>query len=98
MPMGEAFETFARKLGEYIMQKFVIPYIREHGVVMSYRAQVISKNTTDKTMVVQRPFDDQITLPYGTSAAGLSAGDQCTVFSLGDPLNSVVVADGKMNL
>lgn len=94
----EAFETFAKKLCEYCMKNYVIPYLREHGVVQSYRATVISKDADAKTMVIQRPFDAQITLPYGSSANGLQAGDQCVVFALGDPLNSVVISDGKLNL
>lgn len=92
------FEIFARKICEFCMKNFVVPYFKEHGVVLSYRATVISKDTDTKTMVVQRPFDNEITLPYGTSAAGLTAGDQCIVFSLGDGLNSVVVSDGNLNL
>lgn len=92
------FEIFARKICEYCMKNFVVPYLREHGVVQSYRAQVVSVDTAAKTMVVQRPFDNEITIPYGQSAAGLQAGDQCIVFSLGEELNSVVVSDGQLNL
>ena len=74
------FETFAKKICEYCMQNFVLPWMREHGVLMSYRAQVVSKNGTDKTMVVQRPFDNNVTVPYSNSADDLTAGDQCVVF------------------
>ncbi len=91
------FETFARKVCEYCMKNFVIPYMKEHGVVQSYRAQVISVDAQAKTMVIQRPFDQQITIPYADSAKGLKSGDQCVVFSLGDSLNSVVFSDGNLN-
>ena len=94
----EAFEVFANKICDYCMRKFVIPYLREHGVVQSYRAQVVSKNTSTHTMVIQRPFDEEITLPYANGADNLVAGNQCVVFSLGDPSNSVIVSDGKLNL
>ncbi len=92
------FEVFARKICEYAMQNYFVPFVREHGIVMSYRAKVISVDSDNGTMVVQRPYDTQITLPYGTSAAGLTAGDECIVFSLGNSLNSVVISDGKLNL
>ena len=95
------FETFAKKICEYCMAKYVVPYLRDHGVVMGFRAQVVSKDAGTQTMTVQRPFDGtQITFPYSanTSAASLSAGSQCVVFSIGDSLNSVVVSDGKLNL
>lgn len=96
--MNTHFETFARKICEYCMNNFVLPWMREHGVLMSYRAQIVSKNGTDKTMVVQRPFDNSVTVPYSNSADDLTAGDQCVVFSLGESLNSVVFADGKLNI
>lgn len=92
------FEVFAQKICEFAMKNYVIPYIREHGIIQSYRAKVISIDHDAGTMVVQRPFDTQITLPFSSSANGLQADDQCIVFSLGDSLNSVVVSDGQLNL
>lgn len=91
------FETFANKLCEYAMKKFVIPYLRDHGVLQSYRAQIVSKDTASKTMTVQRPFDQAITLPYTDGAAQLSAGDGCVVLSLGESTNAAVFADGMLN-
>lgn len=98
MFMDQNFEIFAKEICEYFMRNYFLPYIREHGIVQSYRARVISKDSSTHTMVIQRPFDGQIELPYANSASNLGAGDQCIVFSLGDPLNSVVVSDGKLNL
>lgn len=92
------FERFARAVCEYAVKNFFIPYLREHGVIQSYRAEVVSKDTGTKTMVVQRPFDRPVTLPYSNSASDLTTGDQCIVLSLGDSTNSVVFADGKMDV
>ena len=97
MNENENFETFAKQLCEYAMKNYVIPYLQQHGYIMSYRAQVISSDSNTRTMVIQRPFDNQITLPYSDGAAGLTAGDQCIVFSLGQSLNSTVVSDGKLS-
>ena len=97
-PVGnEEFEVFASKIGEYIMQNYVLPWLRTHGVVQSYRAQVVSVDTDAGTMTVQRPFDNAVTLPYCPGAAGLTAGDQCTVLVLGDAINSIVISDGKLS-
>lgn len=97
MNENEDFETFANQLGDYIMKTRVIPYLQEHGYVMSFRAEVISSDSNSRTMVIQRPFDNQITLPYSDGASGLTAGDQCVVFCLGQTLNSTVVSDGKLS-
>lgn len=94
--MDEQFETFAKELCKHMMQSYVIPYLTEHGVIQTYRAKVISKNTVAQTMVIQRPFDNQITLPYTNAASTLTAGDQCTVFVLGSSTNAVVVSDGAL--
>lgn len=99
--MDSSFETLAKKICEYCMRKYVIPYLRDHGVVMGFRAEVVSKNTGTQEMTVIRPFDGaSITFPYSanTSAASLTAGDQCFVLSVGESLNSVVVSDGMLNL
>lgn len=96
--MDEHFETFAQKICDFCMRRYVLPWMRDHGVVQSYRAQIVSKDTTSKTMVIQRPFDNQVTLPYASSASTLSAGDECVVFCLGSSTNSIVVSDGKFNL
>lgn len=97
MRVDRYFDEFARKICEYAMKNYILPYFREHGVVQSYRAKVVSVDSGAGTMLIERPYDSQITLPYSASAAGLQAGDECVVFSLGDPLNSIVVSDGKLS-
>ena len=92
----EYFERFANKICEYCMTNYVIPYLKEHGYIMSYRAEIKGKNTSAKTMQIQKPYDTQITVPYGNSASSLMTGDQCVVFALGDTSNSIVVSDGKL--
>ncbi len=92
--MDENFERFADKLGEYFMRRFVIPWMQEHGVVQSYRAEVVSVDGDAGTMNIQKPFDNEVTLPYGNGAAALEAGSQCLVFVLGDGSNGIVVSDG----
>lgn len=95
--MDEYFRRFARRLGEYVMDNFVLPWLREHGNVTSYRAQVVSVDSTARTMVVQRPFDTPVTLPYTDGASSLAVGSQCVVFVLGDSSNAVVVSDGRLS-
>ena len=95
MPVGGYFESFAQKLCDYCMKNYVLPWMREHGVVQSYRAQVMSVDSNAQTMVIQKPFDSQVTLPYADAAGNLTAGSQCLVFVLGEASNSIVVADGK---
>lgn len=94
----DEFLELANRICEYCMKRFVVPYLRDHGFVQSYRAKVVSVDSGAKTMIVKQPFDEQITLPYGNSAASLSAGDECIVFCLGDSSNAVVVSDGMLNL
>lgn len=96
--MNDDFNTFVDKICDYVMKKYVMPWMREHGVIQTYRATVISKDTAAKTMDIQRPYDSTITVPYASSAANIEAGDFCTVFILGEASNAVVVADGQMNM
>lgn len=92
-----AFQRFVKKICEYCMKNYVIPYLKEHGVVMSYRAQVGSVDSENGKMTVQKPFDEAVTLPYTASASALTEGKQCVVFMLGDSSNAVVVSDGKLS-
>ncbi len=96
--MNDDFNTFVDKICDYVMKKYVMPWMREHGVIQTYRATVISKDIAAKTMDIQRPYDSTITVPYASSAASIEAGDFCTVFILGEASNAVVVADGQMNM
>lgn len=96
--MDEAFERFARRVCEFCMERFVVPYLRERGYVMSYRAQVVRAGSSAGTLVVQRPFDAEVTLPCTTAAAELTAGAQCLVLAFGDSSNAIVASDGSFDL
>lgn len=96
--MDAYFETFANKICEFCMKKFVLPWMRQHGVIQTYRAEIKSVDETAKTMVVERPFDEPATVRYAVSASHLTEGDNCVVFALGETSNSVVVADGMLNM
>lgn len=91
------FETFAQKLCDFAMRRYVIPYLREHGVIQSYRATIMAKDTQNQTMTIQRPFDNPVQIPYSDGVSSLSVGDSCVVFVFGESSNSVVAADGKMS-
>lgn len=95
--MDDNFEVFAKRLGEYFMQRFFLPWVREHGVIQSYRATVVSVDAPAGKMTVQKPYDAPVTLPYTAGAGGLTAGDSCTVFVLGESSNAVVVGDGMLS-
>ena len=95
---SEDFEVLAKKICEYCMRNYVIPYLREHGAVFSYRAHIDSKNTGSGTMTLHRPFDNSVTIPYNGNAASLDAGDDCVVFYAGDSSNARVVSDANLNL
>ena len=94
---AEYFETFAKKLCDFAMKRYVIPYLQDHGVIQSYRATVLAKDTINRTMTIKRPFDNPIVIPYSDGVGTLSAGDSCVVFVMGEASNSVVAADGKMS-
>lgn len=95
--MDGYFERFARKLCDYCMKNFVLPWMTEHGVVQTYRATVVSVDSANGTMTVQKPYDSAVTLPYTSGASALSAGDQCVVFVLGESSNAAVVSDGRLS-
>ena len=59
------------------------------GVVVGYSGTKIQ---------VQRPFDlTVLTLPYVSSASGLSAGAPCFVLVPGCLANAIVLGDGKLS-
>lgn len=60
-----------------------------------YRARVITAPSNGK-IVVQQPFDVEQTLPYVSSAASLTAGQECIVLVLGSTINSIVIGDGML--
>lgn len=92
-----AMREFAENLWRFYIEDKVRSMMESpYPMWKSYRAKVISVNG-DNTMTVQAPFDQQVTIPYVSSAASLSAGDQCTVLIIGSAVNSVVIGDGKLS-
>ena len=91
----DAFEIFARKICEFCMKNYVVPYLKDHGVLQSYRAKVNSIDADAGTMEIERPFDEPVIVPYTAGASDLTAGSYCTVFVFGDSSNARVVADGN---
>ena len=69
----------------------------QRDLVRYYRAQVVSPASGGKIQI-QRPLDPSvIALPYVSSAAGLAAGDQCTVLVLGSSSNAIILGDGTLS-
>lgn len=92
---SESMCEFADNLAEYIWNKHIAPKMSKN--LQFYRAVVTNAPSGGK-IKVQRPFDSQIVaLPYVGSAAGLTAGEQCTVLMLGSQSNSIVIGDGKLS-
>lgn len=97
--MNSDFEIFAKEFSEYFMRNYLIPWMKQKGVVMAYRAKITAKTTSPPTMTVERVLDaTPITVPYANSAANLNVGDMCLVLCLGDSSNCVIVADSQFNL
>ena len=93
--MTDAMQKLADNIGEYVLKKFVKPYVK--NTVQFYRAQVVSA-ASGGTIGVQKPFDTTVlNLPYVSSASGLAVGDQCTVLVFGSPVNSFIIGDGKLS-
>lgn len=89
----EKIQIFADKIGQYIMEKYIKPYLA--GYVRFYRATVTAA-AADGKITVQRPYDNPIALPYVGSAAGLAVGQQCVVLQFGSASNGVILGDGQL--
>ena len=86
---------FADNIGKYIVEKHVKPL---HTSYVSFFKAEVKTAPSGGVISVQKPFDNTIfEFPYTADAAGLTVGDQCTVFVLGSMTNAVVVGDGKYN-
>ena len=90
----EEMKTFADQLWKYFRPKVEGMLARQVGY---FRAEVVS-NPGDGTLVLSRPYEQNITLPCTNAMSGATAGQQVTVFVMGSLSNAVVVADGRMNL
>lgn len=90
-----AMKALADNIGRYVLEKFVKPCVK--NTVQFYRAEVTSAASGGK-IGVKKPFDTTVQyLPYVTSAAGLSVGDQCVVLVFGSKVNQFIVGDGSLS-
>jgi len=105
--MNSDFETFAKEFSEYFMRNYLIPWMKQKGVIMAYRAKILSKTDSPPTMTVKRVLDDTLmTIPYANSAPYAEwPEDQdipdnafCLVLCIGDSSNCVIVADSQFNM
>lgn len=88
-------KTMADALWSYFQDKYLIPYLSDS--VCYFQASVTT--APDGNVIgVQRPFDNEMTLPYAWSAAQLEVGNQCTVLVFGDMNNAIVIGDGTLSL
>ena len=90
----DKFRTFADRIGQYVMEKFVKPNAAQY--VSYYRATVTQAASSGK-ITVQKPFDNPVALPYVGSAAGLTVGSQCVVLVFGSESNACVLGDGTLS-
>ena len=93
--MGEnEMKIMADALWSYFLDKYLIPYLSDS--VCYYRAAV-TQAPSGGLIGIQRPFDNEIFLPYAWSASTLQAGDVCTVLMFGDHSNAIVIGDGTLS-
>lgn len=92
-----SMKELADAFGEYIKKNYVDPAMKD--VVRYYRAQVsTAPDESTARMAVRKPGDaEDVSLRYTASASSLAAGDQCTVFVLGNHSNAVVFGDGTLH-
>ena len=95
MDAKREMKEFADKLGNYISEKFLKPKLDK---CVTFFVAEVTNAPNNGVISVQKPFDSTVyKLPYTADAAGLLAGDQCTVFVLGSMTNAIVVGDGRYN-
>ncbi len=94
MDERQEMKRFADQLWHYFK-----PKIEEltRSNIWYFRAQVTAAASNGK-ITIQRPFDDEIALPYVSSMANAAVGSQVTVFVLGSSMtNAVIVGDGTLS-
>lgn len=95
MDDNQEMKRFADRLWDYFK-----PKIEEltRSNIWYFRAQV-TKAAADGKITVQRPFDDEIALPYVSGMENAAVGSQVTVFVLGSSMtNAVVCGDGTLHI
>ena len=95
MDENQDMKRFADRLWEYFR-----PKIEEltRSSIWYFRAQV-TKEAANGKITVQRPFDEEIALPYVSSMANAAVGSQVTVFVFGSSLtNAVICGNGSLSI
>lgn len=95
MDDNQEMKRFADRLWDYFK-----PKIEEltRSNIWYFRAQV-TKAAADGKITVQRPFDDEIALPYVSGMENAAVGSQVTVFVLGSSMtNAVICGDGTLHI
>ena len=95
MELTREMKELADNIGRYVMEKFLRPRLANS---VSYFIGKVKTAPSGGVVVVKRPFDStDYTLPYVSSASGLSVGDNCMVFVFGSMSNAIVMGDGKVS-
>lgn len=95
MELARGMKELADNIGRYVLEKFVKPRMQSS---VSYFIGKVTSAPSGGSIGVTRPFDaTQYSLPYVSSASGLSVGDNCMVFVFGSTSNAIVVGDGRLN-
>lgn len=95
MELTREMKELADNIGRYVTEKFLRPKLASS---VSYFIGRVKTAPNAGVIGVERPFDSaDYHLPYVSSAAGLSVGDNCMVFVFGSMSNAIVMGDGKVS-
>lgn len=95
MELAREMKELADNIGRYVSKKFIEPRLQS---AVSFFIGKVTTAPGNGSIGVTKPFDStEYTLPYVSSASGLSVGDNCTVFVLGSMSNAIVMGDGRMS-
>lgn len=95
MDENAEMKRFADRLWEYFR-----PKIEEltRSNVWYFRAQV-TKEAANGKITIQRPFDEEVALPYVSSMENAAVGSQVTVFVFGSSMtNAVICGNGSLSI
>ena len=85
----QEMKAFADALWDYFFPK-IKEYLSDG--VFYYQATVTAAPSNGQ-IIVRRPFDEVVTLPYANNASTLQVGDSCTVLVFGDFNNQLVIGN-----
>ena len=92
--MGEnEMRTLADALWGYFLEKHLKPYLSDS---VCYFMATVTAAPSGGIIGIQRPYDDEIFLPYAWSAENLLPGQTCLVLVFGDLTNAIVIGAGDM--